>query len=409
MSRLFYLPLEGYKERYTQQWSAPSTGWLERNWKRAGINYKRIEGDIDKNRTIKVGSVVDAIGRSTYCFSQISRLLYMAEQGDIKDTDIIYFDDFWHPGLEALPYAFHLLGIKPKIYGFLHAQTVDEYDFTHPMRHWMRSIEKGFGSFLTGIFVCCPFLQRLVVEGGIAPVHQVHVTGHPFSSEEVKERMPVLPPMRNNRVVWSSRWDKEKNPDFFLKVVLNILSREKKEHGRYITKFIICTGAPILKSNDPQLLVILNSCMKMFPDNIIVRPNLSKEEYYTELTNARVQFNCASQDFVAITLLEATVAGCYPVYPEFRSFPETFHYQPQYMYKHLNEESATTKLWNVLCMPDHAWSKEAIDSRNWIYKRFDYSWIRMLNWMKISVEEPISMAHHKMYPEIAYMSSYHTE
>lgn len=414
---LYYVPLEGYKERYTMQWSAPITGWQERNWREAGIEYTRIDGE-QVSREIKTGSVVDAVGRSIHCFSQIKELLFLAEQNKITNQDVIYFDDFWHPGIEALPYAFHLMGIKPRMYAFLHAQSVDEYDFTHPMRHWMRHFEKGIGTALEGIFVCCPFLQRLVVEGGIAPPYKVHVTGHPFSSEEVRERMPVygLDYPRENKVIWSSRWDSEKNPDFFLKVALNIINREIKEYGKPRTRFVVCTGAQKLRSNNPELLAILNGSKLVFPNNIILKENLSKEEYYTELCTAKVQFNCADQDFVAITLLEASVAGCYPVYPEFRSFPETFWYNREFMYPHKYEAGATEKLWNALQLPDSTWSTAEITRRQWIHERFDYSWLRMAILMRLPTPllNPDSpqmrfLSLKGMYPLQSYMNQSHTE
>lgn len=382
---LYYIPLESYKERYTFQWSAPKTGWLERNWIKYGLEYHRIDGDVSsaspKQNTIQSGCVLDATGRSMYCFSQMTKLLQMLKTGQIGSDDVIYFDDFWHPGIEALPYAFHLLNVHPKMYAFLHAQSVDEFDFTHPMRKWMRHFEKGIGEVLTGIFVCGPFLQRLVVDGGIAPIDKVHVTGHPFCSEEVKERMtlPVWERDREDNVVFSSRWDSEKNPKFFLQVAETVVER------RPYTRFIICTSAPKLRSNDPSNLDALHQSCEKYPDNIILMENLTKEKYYAELQYAKIQMNTASQDFVAITLLESSVAGCYPVYPFFRSFPETLRYDRDYMYQHLNLESAAEKVMNILDRDD-LWTRESIESRAWIHERFDSAWERQL---KVMRNEPI--------------------
>ncbi len=374
---LFYVPLEPYKERYTMQWSAPKTGWLERNWIKAGIPYHRVDGGVASQlRTIKAGSVLDAVGRSVFAFSQVRELLYLAEKGELTSQDVLYFDDFWHPGIEALPYAFHLLDICPRAYAFLHAQSVDEFDFTYPMRGWMRYFEQGIAAYLTGIFVCCPTLRDLVVEGGIAPGYKVHITGHPFNSEEVRERMSPLPDWRLNQVVYSSRWDAEKNPDFFLAVAEAVLAK------RQDVEFVVCTGAPVLRSNDPRLLALLQDAIQRHPNNIRLCQGLTKEQYYGILTGSKIQMNTASQDFVAITLLEASVAGCYPIYPEFRSFPETFLGRQEFMYRHLDVASATDKLCKVLDRDD-LWIRESIASRQWIHSRFDTSWQRMLNVMQL--------------------------
>lgn len=405
MSKIWYLPLEGYKERYTMQWSAPRTGWLERRWLEERVPYERIDPVVSEApRNIKTGSVVDAVGRSIFCFSQFETLLRKAEAGEVSNADVIYLDDFWSPGVESLPYAFQLLGLNPKIYAFLHAQSVDEFDFTYPMRRWMRHYEKGLGEVLAGIFVCCPTLKDLVVHGGIAPADKVYVTGHPLASDEVMERMPeayrkvmtgsielgeeVYLPARSNTVVYSSRWDREKNPGFFLEVACNVLKRQKVK-----AEFVVCTGAAKLKSNASRLLTELDRAMQRYPNGIRLREGLTKEEYYAILADSKIQMNTADQDFVAITLLEASVAGCYPIYPYFRSFPETLRRKPEYMYQRLDVEHATRMIERLLSESldyNDYWSPEAIKQRSWIHTRFDSSWKRMLDKMGFGQYAPLS-------------------
>jgi glycosyltransferase involved in cell wall biosynthesis len=390
---LFYVPLESYKERYTMQWSAPKTGWLERNWRRHGVEYVRIDGLVPPPpREIKAGVVLDAVGRCLNTFEQIKELLLLAESGKIKDSDVIYFDDFWTPGFEALPYAFDVLGIRPRMYSFLHAQSVDEFDFTYPMRDWMRPIERGMAAALDGIFVCCPTLKDLVVQGGICDQSKVIVTGHPFCSEEVMERMPgwyrawmvspegvdpAVVPRRENKVVWSSRFDHEKNPHFFMDVAMKIIARTAD------VKFVVCTSAKELRSNRPTNVNRAREMAGYFPNRFVIKENLTKEEYYAELCSAKVQFNCANQDFVAITLLEASVAGCFPLYPYFRSFPETFMYNPAFMYRHLDLDDAVGKILSIVSRDD-LWSAEFIKGRSWIHSRFDTSWFRQVYTMGLS-------------------------
>ena len=217
---LYYCPLEPYKERYTMQWSGADTGWLERNWLRSNIKYKRLKGTIGSRPSeIKTGYVLDAVGRSIHCFRQIEELLLLVESEKLTSNDVIYFDDFWHPGIEALPYVFALKNLEPKVFAWCHAQSVDQFDFTWRMRGWMRHFERGIGKFLTGIFVNSTALKELLLVAEIAPTHKIHAIGLPFCSEEVKERTPKrLIPMREDKIIFSSRWDDEKNPIFALKV-----------------------------------------------------------------------------------------------------------------------------------------------------------------------------------------------
>lgn len=382
--RFIYLPLEGYKERYTMQWSAPKTGWLERRWIEAGVDYHRVDPQLgEEPGTIRSGQVVDALARSKYTFAQITRLLELANEGKIDSDTVIYIDDFWTPGLEALPYMFQQIGISPRIYGFLHAQSVDEFDFTYPMRDWMRPIEQGYGKFLSGIFVCCHTLRDLVVEGGIAPRNKVHVTGHPFASDEVAERMPkrdedfdFLSNKKNN-IVFSSRWDDEKNPQFFLDVVDRLFSRRENVTAT------VCTSAPVLRSNNPANLSALRAAIDKWDGRLKLLEGCTKEEYYQVLLDSKIQINTADQDFVAITALEASVAGCWPVYPNFRSFPETFRRDKKMLTEHKDAVSYVALIDFVL-NAEHLFSRDEYIKRLWIHERFDTSWLRMLDIMQVS-------------------------
>lgn len=372
---LYYCPLECYKERYTMQWSAPKTGWLERNWIKHKIPYLRVDSPAGTtSQAITTGSVLDSERRTEHAFSQVLQLIQMAVRGQIVDDDIIYFDDFWHPGIEMLPYTFHLLNIHPKMFAFCHAQSVDKYDFTYPMRHWMRPFEIGIGQILDGIFVNSSILRTLLLRAMISSPEKIHVIGHIFSEEEVLSRYYEKEVRKEDRVVFSSRWDWEKDPEFFLQVAQRVINKQPN------IKFIICTSSPKLKSNDKILLQNLEETIKLYPDNIILKEGLTKEDYYHELRRAKIQMNTSLQDFVSIVLLEASVAGCYPVYPNFRSFPQAFRDDKNFMYKPQDVEDATDMILSVLDN-DSNWSKESIESRAWIHRRHNSSWARMINIM----------------------------
>ena len=70
--------------------------------------------------------------------------------------------------------------------------------------------------------------------------------------------------------------------------------------------------------------------------------NLTKEEYYTELATAKIQFNTSLQDYVSWTVLESVTFGCDVVFPNFRSFPEFIPSNRLYM--PFNADSAYTQL-----------------------------------------------------------------
>ncbi len=372
--RIIYFPLEPYKERYTCQLSAPD-GWLQSRWKETGHDVLRIEGE-SLNKQIVTGSVLDGCGRGYYSCSQIQEFLYLLNNGQISSDDVLYFDDFWTPGIEALPYAFHLTGIKPKMYSLLHAQSVDQYDFTYPMSHWMRDFEKGIGKCMDGIFVTSTLLKNLLIEAGIGSRDNIVITGLPYNVNKVNEVVPVVNAKKKKRqVVFSSRWDWEKNPVFFLNVAQYFAEADPT------IKFVITTSHEKLKSNDEDLLHLLHCIDRYNLPNLELRENQTKEQYYQTLKESKIQFNCAYQDFVSWTLLEALTYKCLPVYPNFRSFPEVL--PKEYLYDAFVVDSAINKIKEMLVRPSY--NSRLID----VVLTFDLSWARMLDFMQYGLKNEI--------------------
>lgn len=380
--RIIHFPLESYKERYTKQLSGKD-GWLESRWKEHGLDVLRIKGNsIDTTHTIKHGQVLDACGRGYFACSQIMNFLHLLYTDEITSDDILFFDDFWTPGIEALPYAFHLTGVKPKMYSLLHAQSVDEYDFTHYMRNWIRPFEKGIASIMSGIFVTSTILKELVVNFLEVDEEKVHITGLPYNSTLVKKELRKNYPsgswgitdsvfVKKRQVVFSSRFDKEKDPEFFLYIVKKMANIDPS------IKFVITTSQKYLRSNDKDLMKSLSNCYDKLP-NLEIRENQTKQQYYETLKESKIQFNCAWQDFVSWTLLEALTFKCIPVYPDFRSFPEVL--PDKYLYPKISDlfrSSEDTAIDIITTLMEEDFDPKL----NKIVETFDKSWLRMVNVM----------------------------
>jgi len=364
--KIFYFPLEPYKERYTVQLSSSKKGWLESRWVQNGIDYIRVEGTaLNDDNQIKTGSVLDSNGRGYWACSQIMNFLSLFQQGKVSQDDVLYFDDFWHPGIEALPYTFHLSNVWPKMYAMLHAQSVDMFDFTYPMRGWMRHLERSIGSFLSGIFVTSTCLYDLCLYNGVGNKNNLFICGLPYNSDEVKTHFPSEFPKRKRQVIFSSRWDKEKRPDVFLAIAERVYQLDPT------IQFVITTSATKLRSNEESALSLLEAYK--FP-NLTLKENQSKEQYYENLLSSSMQINTADQDFVSWTLLEATTCGCRPLYPYFLSFPEVLDFRGDLMYIKNDVEDAAQMIIKYIDGSEENW--------DWVYKKFDLAWFRMYKTMK---------------------------
>jgi hypothetical protein len=102
--RIIYVPLEPYEERYTLQ----LLDWNEREFRRLGIEFLTVKGvSLDISGKIKTGDVLDVHQRCYWALSQIASLTAYLRSNELNSNDFIFFEDMFHPGIEALAYIFH--------------------------------------------------------------------------------------------------------------------------------------------------------------------------------------------------------------------------------------------------------------------------------------------------------------
>ena len=335
MKNLFYFGLEPLQERYTYQLSEQ---WIPDTFaNNKKVNFVQVRGNRSAGK-IKVGSVLDAQGRGDYAMQQCSQFLEFINTGKVKNGDIIYLQDFWTPGIESVFYMLDLYGIKVDLYSMLHAQSVDEYDFTHPMRSWMRGFELGIDAYHKGIFVGSSIHKQQLRDAGFkAPIHVVSLPLHKELALATLDDFNAFE--KQKQIIYTSRFDKEKNPYFMLEVALDFLERNKD------FVWVITTSSEEFKSNLSGFVNHMNLAALKQP-RLILKRNLTKVEYYQELQKSKVQFNSALQDYVSWTLLESTMFGCDVCYPNFRSFPEILH--ESRMYKVFDKDEAVLTLENLI-------------------------------------------------------------
>ena len=340
MKKVFYFGLEPLKARYTYQLSKE---WMPATFQpyvdSGKIEFIDVEGEFDPDQQIKIGAVLDAVGRGKFAMSQCSNFLDMMNRDEVRDGDVIFLQDYWHPGIGSILYAADLYGIKLEIYSMLHAQSVDEYDFTYPMRSWMRGFELGLDKRMTGIFVGSSIHKEQLRNAGFeAPIHVVSL---PIHKEKTLAKLPSYDPgaQRKPFVVYSSRLDKEKNPFFMMEVAQEFL----KMHPNW--EWHVTTSGKEFRSMLPGVINKLRA-LSIEEPRFKLLEGLTKEEYYTELATCSIQFNSALQDYVSWTVIEATAFGADIVYPRFRSFPEFI--DDDRMYKPFDVQSAIDTIHDAL-------------------------------------------------------------
>lgn len=357
MRKLYYMGLESYKARYTLQ----LTEWNRSVFDQRGLDVVYVPGlTLDNSQKISVGQVLDAHGRSYFGMSQMMNLVRLMQQGEVTSEDVVYFEDMFQPGIESLPYIIKQIdpAQRPRIYVRCLAQSIDPDDFVHVwgMQEFMGHYEKMVDSFVDGVLATNEeMVMHMKIAGWRAPIY--NISGLAFGKTEVQSRVGEIKPWsdRARRVVFSARWDQEKQPDFYMDLI-------EEYHRRYpITnvEFAVCSGAR-LKSNNDSYMTRTRQLQQQ--GLLTIHEDLEKNDYYRIVNDSRVVFNCALQDWVSNTVSEADALGCNVLYPAYRSFPETFANDADRLYVPWSIDDAINKL-NLLLLAPHK-NMGAISDRN---------------------------------------------
>lgn len=360
--------LEPYEGRYTLQLQ----DWSEAAFKERGIDYVIVPGEtIDNTKSISVGQVLDAHGRSYFGMSQLMNLVQMMRNGECGGKDVVFFEDMFQPGIESLPYIMCQIPEeqRPKIYLRCLAQAIDPDDFVHVwgMSKWMSLYERMCNE-IPNVHILATneeMVAHMRIANWNAPIY--NISGLSFGKREVLSRInnQVKPwAERSDRVVFAARFDQEKQPDFFMDVI------EKVKVINPNIEFAVLSGGP-LRSNNQKYL---DRALQMEADGkLTILKDLQKNEYYNVVNDSKVMFNCALQDWVSNTVSEADALGCNVVYPAYRSFPETFANDHTRLYMPWSKEDAVSKILQGIEAP----SKNMGKISNWTNGTID----RMLDIM----------------------------
>lgn len=377
--------LEPYEGRYTLQLQ----DWSERAFKRRGIDYVVVPGKtIDNTKSIQVGQVLDAHGRSYFGMSQLMNLVQMMRNGEVTGDDVVFFEDMFQPGIESLPYIMDQIPVeqRPKIWLRCLAQAVDPDDFVHVwgMSKWMSLYEAMCNEFAAGILASNEeMVANMRIANWRAPIY--NISGLAFDKQEVQERVGNnIKPFneRAQRVVFAARWDQEKQPDFFMDLA--------EEFADTDVEFAVLQGGP-LRSNNQKYIDRANELSRR--GVLRVYENLQKNEYYNILNDSRVLFNCALQDWTSNTVSEADALGCNVLFPAYRSFPEIFANDHTRMYVPWSKDDAANKLDMLLNEPHTEigkisdWTTATIDRYIDIMQGNGEQWARNTNRYRDYVSE----------------------
>jgi len=343
--------LESYKARYTLQLEE----WNKRVFEKRGIDYVLVPGEpLTFDQAIVTGQVLDAHGRSYFGMSQLMNLVKWMKEGVVTNEDIIYFEDMFQPGIESLPYIINQVPAshRPRIYVRCLAQSIDPDDFVHVwgMSKWMGLYEKMVCEIVRdsgGAILATneEMVMHMKIAGWDCPIY--NISGLVFGKDEVRERVNnniTSWNERKPRVVFSARWDQEKQPNFYM----DVIEAWYKRHPGSGVEFCVCSGAALKSNNDSYMQRTRDMQARGL---LTLNEDLEKNDYYSIVNDSRVVFNCALQDWVSNTVSEADALGCNVLYPAYRSFPESFANDHTRLYVPWSIDDALDKLEKLIEKP----------------------------------------------------------
>jgi len=382
MRKLYYMGLEPYKARYTLQLQE----WNRSVFERRGIDYVIVPGDtLSNDQAIVTGQVLDAHGRTYFGMSQLMNLIKLMKAGECSNEDVIYFEDMFQPGIESLPYILDQISAthRPRVFVRCLAQSIDPDDFVHVwgMSEWMGHYEKMVDSFVDGVLATNEeMVMHMKIAGWKAPLY--NISGLAFGKEEVQDRVGnYIRPFaeRDRRVVFSARWDQEKQPNFYM----DLIEAWYQRHPESNVEFSICSGAK-LRSNNNSYMARTRELQES--RKLVVYEDLEKNDYYNIVNNSRVVFNCALQDWVSNTVSEADALGCNVLYPAYRSFPEAFANDHTRLYVPWSIEDALDKLEKLLEEPSEHMGKISDYNDGTIDRIIDIMQGKGKQWLRMSTD-----------------------
>ena len=342
MRKLFYMGLEPYEGRYTLQLEE----WSRRAFNKRDLDWVSVPGTtIDNTKSIQVGQVLDAHGRSFFAMSQMMNLVQMMRNGEVTGEDCIFFEDMFQPGMESLPYIMDQIPAedRPKVWIRCLAQAVDPDDFVHVwgMSKWMSLYEEMCNEFVTGVLASNEeMVAHMKIANWKAPIY--NVSGLAFDKTEVRLRVGQLKEWseRDQRVVFAARFDQEKQPDFFMDIAEQLAPTG--------IEFALVQGGPLRSNNQKYVDRARNLETRGL---LKIYENQKKNDYYEILNSSKVMFNCALQDWTSNTVSEADSLNCNVLFPAYRSFPEIFANCHERMYVPWSKDDAINKLQKLLVQP----------------------------------------------------------
>jgi glycosyltransferase involved in cell wall biosynthesis len=327
-----FFPLEALPTRYTMQ----QTYRILRDLEACMIPHQVVESDRQYWRPAP-GAFLDWTGRPLFAMDQASKFAEMLRDGRVRDGDVVFLADLFHPGLEAMKYACDMTGVKVKFYAIEHAGPFDPTDLTRKLLHWGRYQWSAMYCMCEKVFVGSEHLKRTILDGaresGITLSDNLVVTGQVWDAADTRDGIePRKLDIDADYAMWPHRWSPDKDPALLGEVA-------KALHDIDPTIKIVCNNGHFGGGIDG---------MPEAP-NLLYGDNFSKAEYYSALAASCGMLSTAKHENWGYALHEAEAFRIPAICPARACYPEMVENEADSLYSPENPARAARLIHKAAC------------------------------------------------------------
>jgi glycosyltransferase involved in cell wall biosynthesis len=286
---VYIVDVESVSTRYTGEWKEHLPAQL----RQATMEDIVVISGGDTPQATTPGAFLNFGGTNVYKSKQLEQIGELFCSGEIKNGDYFLYTDAWNPTVIQLRYMAELLSVNIKIGGLWHAGSYDPQDFLGRLigdKPWVRHAEQSMyfcydHNFFASNFHINMFFEALFYTKFNPARHgadRVVRTGWPMEYLEHNLRR-FKGQEKENLILFPHRIAPEKQVEIF-----RDLAKEMPEY-----KFVVCQDT-----------------------------ELTKNEYHSLLSRAKLVFSANLQETLGISWYEGACVGAIPMVPDRLSYSE---------------------------------------------------------------------------------------
>lgn len=300
--KIFLVDLEAVETRYTGQWKGHVPHMLESK----GYDVHIISGPNDIPNDTTPGAFLNFAGTNIYKAAQIEAMARLFSEGKVHSGDHFMFTDAWHPGIINLKYMSELLNIPVTIHALWHAGSYDPQDFLGRLignTPWVRHAEKSFFNAIDHNYFATEFHIQM------------------FFDNLLQDNLSKENPWYDDDYTWMTASGKIIRSGWPMEYMNRTLMPYKSAVKK---KELILFPHRVAPEKQVEIFKDLAKCLPQYEWIVCQEKQLSKHEYHTLLSEAKIVFSANLQETLGISMYEGCIVDAIPVVPDRLSYSEMY-------------------------------------------------------------------------------------